>query len=193
MGCKQTKTRSLNQTSATEALEGKTNCHRELHFAKSQPTSRMSGEEILNQLREEGIVPDRHRSGGVAFSVAMDGGAGTRGKPPRRLERMPVKGLYTSEERQIIADVVRFDRFVEQVQKRALDRDIKRKTVLLEKERQNLMKKMRARQKLCEREKRLKQFAEEKVSREEKKAAKKKAKAARKNDETEIKNSSLKK
>ncbi|XP_046558345.1 uncharacterized protein LOC124267471 [Haliotis rubra] len=193
MGCKQTKTRSLNQTSAKEALEGKINCPRELYFAKSQPTSRLSGEEILQQLREEGIVPDRHRSGGVAFSVAVkDGGAGTRGKPPRRLERMAAKGLYTSEERQIIADVARFDRFVEQVQKRALDRDIKRKTVLLEKERQNLMKKMRARQKLCEREKRLKQFAEEKAIKEEEKAAKK-AKAARKNDKAEIKNSSIKK
>ncbi|XP_067683112.1 uncharacterized protein [Haliotis asinina] len=193
MGCKQTKARSLNQTSTTEAL--KTNCHRELYFAKRQPTSHLSGEEILNQLREEGIVPDRHRSGGVAFSVAMDGGAGTRGKPPRRLERMPVKGLYTSEERQIhvITDVARFDRFVEQVPKRALDRDIKRKTVLFERERQNLMKKMRARQKLCEREKRLKKFTVEKASKEEEKATKKKAKAARTNDETEIKNSSLKK
>ncbi|XP_067683117.1 inner centromere protein-like [Haliotis asinina] len=193
MGCKQTKTRSLNHTSATEALEGKIKCPRELYFAKSQPTSRLSGEEILNQLREEGIVPDRHRSGGVAFSVAVNGSAGTRGKPPRRLERMPVKCLYTSEERQIIADVARFDRFVEQVQKRALDRDIKRKTVLLEKERQNLMKKMRARQKLCEREKRLKQFAEEKASKEEEKAAKKKKGAARKNHKTEEMNSSLKK
>ncbi|XP_048249751.1 uncharacterized protein LOC125378355 [Haliotis rufescens] len=194
MGCKQTKTRSLNQTSAKEALEGKINCPRELFFAKSQPTPRLSGEEILNQLREDGIVPDRHRSGGVAFSVAAkDGVTGPRGKPPRRLERMPIKGHYTSEERQIIADVTRFDRFVEQVQRRALDRDIKRKTVVLEKERQNLMKKMMAHQKLCERDKRLQHFAEEKASKEEEKAAKKKAKSARKNDEAVIKNSPVKK
>ncbi|XP_046545410.1 uncharacterized protein LOC124255518 [Haliotis rubra] len=193
MGCKQTKTRSQNQTSAKEALEGKINCPHELYFARSQPTPRLSGEEILNQLREEGIVPDRHRSGGVSFSVAVkDGVASRRGKPPRRLERMPVKGQYTPEERQIIADATRFDRFVEQVQKRALDRDIKRKTVLVEKERQNLMKKMRAHQKLCEREERLKKFQEEKASKEKEKEAKEKAKGARKNKAV-IKNSPLKK
>ncbi|XP_071105258.1 uncharacterized protein [Haliotis cracherodii] len=194
MGCKQTKTRSLNQTSVKEALKGKINCPREQYFAKSQPTPTPtpSGEEILKQLREDGIVPDRHRSGGVAFSVSVKDDVTTpRGKPPRRLERMPIKGYYTSEERQMIADVVRFDRFVEQVQRRALDRDIKRKTVLLEKERQNLMKKMMARQKLCEREKRLQIFAEEKASKEEEKAAKKEAKTARKNDT--IKNSPAKK
>ncbi|XP_046337965.2 uncharacterized protein LOC124119490 [Haliotis rufescens] len=192
MGCKQTKTRSLNQTSVKEALEGKINCPREQYLAKSQPTPTPSGEEILKQLREDGIVPDRHRSGGVAFSVAVkDDVTAPRGKPPRRMERMPIKGHYTSEERQMIADVVRFDRFVEQVQRRTLDRDIKRKTVLLEKERQNPMKKMMARQKLCEREKRLQIFAEEEASKEEEKVAKKKAKAARKNDI--IKNSPAKK
>ncbi|XP_067684443.1 bromodomain adjacent to zinc finger domain protein 1A-like [Haliotis asinina] len=171
MGCKQTKVTSLKQTSAEEALTGKINCPHELYYARSQvtrPTPRLSGAEILQQLRDEGLVPDRQSSGGVAFSVPAVEGVVPRGKPPRRLEQIPVRCFYTAERRRQKADLFRFDRLVEQVQRKQLDREIKHKAVKDEKKRRLFLKKMRAEHQLQMREEKLKKLEEEREAKRKK-------------------------
>ncbi|XP_071107566.1 uncharacterized protein [Haliotis cracherodii] len=174
MGCKQTKVKPLKQTSPEEALTGKINCPHELYYAKCQvtpPTPRLSGAEILKQLRDEGLVPDRQTSGGVAFSVPAVEGFVPRGRTPRRLEQIPVRCFYTAERRRQKADLFRLDRFVEQVQRKQLDREIKHKAVKDEKKRRQFIKKMKAEHQLQMREEKLKRLNEEREAK--KKAAKK--------------------
>ncbi|XP_046352924.1 uncharacterized protein LOC124132825 [Haliotis rufescens] len=175
MGCKQTKVKTFKQTSPEEALTGKINCPRELYYAKCQvtpPTSRLSGTEILQQLRDEGLVPDRQASGGVAFSVPAVEGVVPRGRAPRRLEQIPVRCFYTAERRRQNADLYRLDRLVEQVQRKQLDREIKHKAVKDEKKRRLFIKKMKAEHQLQVREEKLKRLEEERAA-VKKKAAKK--------------------
>ncbi|XP_067684871.1 uncharacterized protein [Haliotis asinina] len=175
MGCKQTKVIPFKQTSPEEALADTINCPHELYYAKSQvtlPTPRLSGEEILQQLRDEGLVPDRQSSGGVAFSVPTVEGVVPRGKTPRRLEQIPVRCFYTAERRRQKADLFRFDRFVEQVQRKQLDREIKHKAVKDEKKRRQFLKQMRAEHQFQMREEKLKKLEEERAAK-RKNAAKK--------------------
>ncbi|XP_046367941.2 uncharacterized protein LOC124143149 [Haliotis rufescens] len=138
MGCRQTKVKPMKQTSPEEALAGKINCPHELYYAKWQvapPTPRLTGDEILQQLRDDGLVPVHQTRGGVAFSVPATECGVARGKPPRRLEQIPVRCFYTAERRRQKADEFRFDRLVEQVQRKQLDREIKHKAVKDEKKR----------------------------------------------------------
>ncbi|XP_046552758.1 uncharacterized protein LOC124262317 [Haliotis rubra] len=176
MGCKQTKVTPLKQTSPEEALEGKTNCPHELYYAKSQvtpSTPRLSGDEILQQLREEGLVPVHQTSGGVAFSVPATECVGSRGKPPRRLEQIPVRCFYTAERRRQKADAFRFSKLVDQVQRKQLDREIKHKAVKDEKKRRLFLKKMRAEHQLQMREEKLKNLDEERAEKKKKKSSRK--------------------
>ncbi|XP_067673068.1 uncharacterized protein [Haliotis asinina] len=146
MGCKQTKIQSLKQTCTENVLAGKHNTL-EVDYAKSQvtsSTSRLSRNEVLQQLRDEGLVPYRQTSGGVAYFVPAGLGVVPRGKAPQRLRRAPIRGHYTTEEKQIIADVFRHDKLVEQVQRKQLDREIKHKAVKDEKKRREFVKKMKA-------------------------------------------------
>ncbi|XP_067685029.1 uncharacterized protein [Haliotis asinina] len=163
MGCKQTKVTPSKQTSPEEALTGKINCPHELYYARCQVT-RLSGEEILQQLRDEGLVPDRQSSGGVAFSVPAVEGVAPRGKPPRRLEQIPVRCFYTAERRRQKADEFRFNKLVDQVQRKQLDREIKHKAVKDEKKRRLFLKKMRAEHQLQMREEKLKKLEEERAA-----------------------------
>ncbi|XP_046569123.1 uncharacterized protein LOC124277472 [Haliotis rubra] len=170
MGCRQTKVIPFKQTSAEEALTGKINCPHKLYYAKCQvtrPTPRLSGAEILQQLRDEGLVPDRQSSGGVAFSVPAVEEVVPRGKAPRRLEQIPVRCFYTAERRRQKADLFRLDRFVEQVQRKQLDREIKHKAVKDEKKRRQFLKKMRAEHQLQMREEKLKKLEEERAAKRE--------------------------
>ncbi|XP_046352950.1 uncharacterized protein LOC124132853 [Haliotis rufescens] len=167
MGCKQTKVKPFKQTSPEEALTGKINCPHELYFAKCQvtpPTPRLSGTEILQQLRDEGLVHDRQSSGGVAFSVPAVEGVVPSGRAPRRLEQIPVRCFYTAELRRQKADLFRFDRLVEQVQRKQLDREIKHKAVKDEKKRREFIKKMKTEHQLQVREEKLKKLEEERAS-----------------------------
>ncbi|XP_067684930.1 uncharacterized protein [Haliotis asinina] len=170
MGCKQTKVIPIKQTSPEEALTGKINCPHELYYAKSQvtrPTPRLSGEEILQQLRDEGLVPDR-QSSGVAFSVPAVDGVVPRGKAPRRLEQIPVRCFYTAERRRQKADQFRMNRLVDQVQRKQLDREIKHKAVKDEKKRRLFLKKMRAEHQLQMREEKLKKLEEDRAAKRKK-------------------------
>ncbi|XP_067672701.1 uncharacterized protein [Haliotis asinina] len=163
MGCKQTKVKPFKQTSPEEALNGNINCPHELFYAKCQvtrPTPRLSEEEILQQLRDEGLVPDRQSSGGVAFSVPAVEGVVPRRRAPRRLEQIPVRCFYTAERRRQKADLFRFNRLVEQVQRKQLDREIKHKAVKDEKKRREFIKKMKAEYQLQAREEKLKKLEE---------------------------------
>ncbi|XP_046352957.1 uncharacterized protein LOC124132858 [Haliotis rufescens] len=162
MGCKQTKVKPFKQTSPEEALTGKINCPHELYYV-TPSKSRLSRTKILQQLRDEGLVPDRQSSGGVAFSVPAVEGVVPRGRAPRRLWRIPLRGHYTSEEKQIIADVFRYDKLVEQVQRKQLDKEIKHKAVKDEKKRRLFIKKMKAEYQLQVREEKLKRLEEERA------------------------------
>ncbi|XP_046575905.1 uncharacterized protein LOC124283916 [Haliotis rubra] len=175
MGCKQTKVTPLKQTSPEEALAGKINCPHELYYAKSQLTPRLSGDEILQQLREEGLVPVHQTRGGVAFSVPATECVGSRGKPPRRLEQIPVRCFYTAERRRQKADTFRFNKLVDQVQWKQLDRELKHKAVKDEKKRRLFLKKMMAEHQLQMREEKLKRLDEERAAKkkEEKMSSKK--------------------
>ncbi|XP_046554562.1 uncharacterized protein LOC124263879 [Haliotis rubra] len=167
MGCKQTKVKPFKQTSSEEALKGKINCPHELFYAKCQvtrPTPRLSEKEILQQLRDEGLVPERQSSGGVAFSVPAVEGVVPRRKVPRRLEQIPVRCFYTAERRRQKADLFRFDRLVEQVQRKQLDREIKHKAVKDEKKRREFIKKMKAEYQLQAREEKLKKLEEKRAA-----------------------------
>ncbi|XP_046553636.1 uncharacterized protein LOC124263117 [Haliotis rubra] len=171
MGCKQTKVTPFKQTSPEEALAGKINCPHELYYAKckvTRPTPRLSGAEILQQLRDEGLVPDRQSSGGVAFSVPAVERIVPSGKAPRCLEQIPVRCFYTAERRRQKADLFRIDRLVEQVQRKQLDREIKHKAVKDEKKRRQFLKKMRAEHQLQMREEKLKQLEEERAAKRKK-------------------------
>ncbi|XP_071119567.1 uncharacterized protein [Haliotis cracherodii] len=167
MGCRQTKVKPMKQTSPEEALAGKINCPHELYYAKWQvapPTSRLSGDEILQQLRDDGLVPVHQTRGGVAFSVPATECGVARGKPPRRLEQIPVRCFYTAERRRQKADEFRFDRLVEQVQRKQLDREIKHKAVKDEKKRRQFSKKMMAEHQLQMRDEKLKRLDEERAA-----------------------------
>ncbi|XP_067671681.1 uncharacterized protein [Haliotis asinina] len=167
MGCKQTKVKPLKQTCPEDALNGKINCPHELFYAKCQvtrPTPRVSEEEILQQLRDEGLVPDRQSSGGVAFSVPAVEGVVPRRRAPRRLEQIPVRCFYTAERRRQKADLFRFNRLVEQVQRKQLDREIKHKAVKDEKKRREFVKKMKAEYQLQAREDKLKKLEEKRAA-----------------------------
>ncbi|XP_046353346.2 uncharacterized protein LOC124133132 [Haliotis rufescens] len=175
MGCKQTKVKPFKQTSPEEALTGKIKCPHELYYAKCQvtpPTPRLSEAQILQQLRDEGLVPDRQSCGGVAFSVPVVEGVVPRGKAPRRLEQIPVRCFYTAERRRQKADLFRLDRFVEKVQRKQLDREIKHKAVKDEKKRRQFIKKMKAEHQLHMREKKLERLEEERAARRKKPAKK---------------------
>ncbi|XP_046572093.1 uncharacterized protein LOC124280233 [Haliotis rubra] len=134
----------------------------------TRPTPRLSGAEILQQLRDEGLVPDRQSSGGVAFSVPAVEGVVPRGKAPRRLEQIPVRCFYTAERRRQKADEFRFNKLVDQVQRKQLDREIKHKAVKDEKKRRQFLKKMRAEHQLQMREEKLKKLEEERAEKKKK-------------------------
>ncbi|XP_046569179.1 uncharacterized protein LOC124277513 [Haliotis rubra] len=154
-----------------EALTGNINCPHKLYYAKCQvtrPTPRLSGAEILQQLQDEGLVPARQSSGGVAFSVPAVEGVVPRGKAPRRLEQIPVRCFYTAERRRQKADLFRLNRLVEQVQRKQLDREIKHKAVKDEKKRHQFLKKMRAEHQLQMREEKLKKVEEERAAKRKK-------------------------
>ncbi|XP_067650396.1 uncharacterized protein [Haliotis asinina] len=171
MGCKQTKVTPFRQTSTQEALTGKINCPHKMYYAKCQvtrSTPRLSSAEILQQLRDEGLVPDRQSSGGVAFSIPGVEGVVPRGKPPRRLEQIPVRCFYTAERGRQKADERRFDRLVEQVQKKQLDREIKHKLVKDEKKRRQFIKKMKAEHQAQVWEEKVKRLEEERTAKRKK-------------------------
>ncbi|XP_071108197.1 uncharacterized protein [Haliotis cracherodii] len=166
MVCKQTKAKPFKQTSPEEALMGKINCPHELYYAKSQvtpPTPRLSGTEILQQLRDEGLVPDRQASGGVAFSVPAVEGVVPHGRAPRRLGQIPVRCFYTAELRRQKAELFRVNRLVEQIQRKQLDREIKHKAVKDEKKRRHF-KTMKAEHQLLAREKKIKRLEEKRAA-----------------------------